>query len=217
MRCCVKFKCINCTMHLDCISPHHTMTKYQPLEGWRWDSWLFNLAWSLLFMRREPFRSLFTHTRMRWYEMKGQPNRDSNPVPPSQRSNHATNWANKAGWYPRKGAKQKSIVMKVNCTHQLGWLPEQWIWLWTSLWYYSIILGLFQTNKHQCLKILGGPIPRYKSTIFPYASWHTTVSFDLSWCGDSPSGEDAARYCHQSLESKVHVHLPSVVENTPKI
>ena len=62
-----------------------------------WDIWLFNLAWSLLFMRREPFRSLFTHKRMRWYEMKGQPNRDSNPVPPSQETNHATNWANEAG------------------------------------------------------------------------------------------------------------------------
>ena len=62
-----------------------------------WDSWLFNLAWSLLFMRREPFRSLFTHTRMRWYEMKSQANRDSNPVPLSQETNHATNWANEAG------------------------------------------------------------------------------------------------------------------------
>ena len=29
--------------------------------------------------------------------MKGQPNRDSNPVPPSQVSNHATDCANKAG------------------------------------------------------------------------------------------------------------------------
>ena len=34
---------------------------------------------------------------MRWYEMKGQPNRDSNTVPPSQETNHATNWANEAG------------------------------------------------------------------------------------------------------------------------
>ena len=34
---------------------------------------------------------------MRWYDMKGQPNRDSNPVPPSQGSNHSTNWANEAG------------------------------------------------------------------------------------------------------------------------
>ena len=34
---------------------------------------------------------------MRWYEMEGQPNRDSNPVPPSQGNNHATNWANEAG------------------------------------------------------------------------------------------------------------------------
>ena len=34
--------------------------------GMGWDNWLFNLAWSLLLMRREPFRSLFTHTRMRW-------------------------------------------------------------------------------------------------------------------------------------------------------
>ena len=30
-------------------------------------------------------------------KMKGQPNRDSNPVPPSQGSNHATNWANETG------------------------------------------------------------------------------------------------------------------------
>ena len=30
--------------------------------------------------------------------MKGQPNRDSNPVPLSQETNHATNWANKAGY-----------------------------------------------------------------------------------------------------------------------
>ena len=29
--------------------------------------------------------------------MKGQPNWDSNPVPPSQGSNHSTNWANEAG------------------------------------------------------------------------------------------------------------------------
>ena len=35
---------------------------------------------------------------MRWYDMKGQPNRDSNPVPPSQGSNHSTNWANEAGY-----------------------------------------------------------------------------------------------------------------------
>ena len=34
---------------------------------------------------------------MRWYEMKGQSNRDSNPVPTSQETNHATNWANEAG------------------------------------------------------------------------------------------------------------------------
>ena len=34
----------------------------------------------------------YLHSRMRWYEMKGQPNRDSNPVPPSQETNHATNW-----------------------------------------------------------------------------------------------------------------------------
>ena len=53
-------------------------------DGMGWDIWLFYLAWSLLFMRREPFRSLFTHTRMRWYEMKGQPNRDSNLAPLSQ-------------------------------------------------------------------------------------------------------------------------------------
>ena len=26
-------------------------------QGMGWDIWLFNLAWSLLFMRREPFRS----------------------------------------------------------------------------------------------------------------------------------------------------------------
>ena len=31
---------------------------------------------------------------MRWYDMKGQPNRESNPVPPSQGSNHSSNWAN---------------------------------------------------------------------------------------------------------------------------
>ena len=36
-----------------------------------WDSWLFNLAWSLLFMCREPFRSWFTHTRMNWCEEEG--------------------------------------------------------------------------------------------------------------------------------------------------
>ena len=30
-------------------------------------------------------------------KMKGQPNRDLNPVPPSQETNHATNWANEAG------------------------------------------------------------------------------------------------------------------------
>ena len=30
-------------------------------------------------------------------KMKGQPNRDSNPVPPSQWNNHATKWANKTG------------------------------------------------------------------------------------------------------------------------
>ena len=29
--------------------------------------------------------------------MKGQPNRDSNPTPPSQETNQASNWANKAG------------------------------------------------------------------------------------------------------------------------
>ena len=31
-------------------------------------------------------------------KMKGQPNRDLNPVPPSQWRNHATNWAKEAGW-----------------------------------------------------------------------------------------------------------------------
>ena len=30
-------------------------------------------------------------------KMKGQPNRDTNPVPPSQWRNHATDWANEAG------------------------------------------------------------------------------------------------------------------------
>ena len=30
-------------------------------------------------------------------KMKGQPNRDSNPVPPSQRYNHVTDWSNEAG------------------------------------------------------------------------------------------------------------------------
>ena len=34
--------------------------------------------------------------------MKGQPNRDLNPVPPSQETNHATNWANEAGFYIAK-------------------------------------------------------------------------------------------------------------------
>ena len=38
---------------------------------------------------------------MRWYDMKGQPNRDSNPVLPSQGSNHSTNWANEAGEFGR--------------------------------------------------------------------------------------------------------------------
>ena len=32
-------------------------------------------------------------------KMKGQPNRDSNPVSPSQETNHATNWANEAGLF----------------------------------------------------------------------------------------------------------------------
>ena len=45
---------------------------------------------------------------MRWYEMKGQPNRDLNPVPSSHGSNHATDWANEAGalW---------------NCVYALKW------------------------------------------------------------------------------------------------
>ena len=45
---------------------------------------------------------------MRWYEMKGQPNRDSNPVPPSQETNHATNWANEAGCQV-----QRSFIFKM--------------------------------------------------------------------------------------------------------
>ena len=62
------------------------------------DSWLFNLTWSLLFMSRVLFSGHKLHTRG-WGEMKmkGQPNRDLNPVPPSQWKNHATNWANEAG------------------------------------------------------------------------------------------------------------------------
>ena len=51
----------------------------------RWDSLLFNLAWSLLFMGRVPFSGHNLHTRA-WgdMKMKGQPNQDSNPLPPSQ-------------------------------------------------------------------------------------------------------------------------------------
>ena len=30
-------------------------------------------------------------------KMKGQPNQDLNPVPPSQGINHAADWANEAG------------------------------------------------------------------------------------------------------------------------
>ena len=33
--------------------------------------------------------------------MKGLPNRDSNPVPPSQWNNHAINWAYKNGKRPK--------------------------------------------------------------------------------------------------------------------
>ena len=36
-------------------------------------------------------------------KMKGQSNRDSNPVPPSQWINHATNWANEAGSFQNSG------------------------------------------------------------------------------------------------------------------
>ena len=62
-----------------------------------WDISLFDLAWSLLFMRKEPLRSLFINRRMRAYYMKGQPNRDWNTVPASEDNDHATNWANEAG------------------------------------------------------------------------------------------------------------------------
>ena len=44
---------------------------------------------------------------MRWYDMKGQPNRDSNPVPLSQETNHATNWANEAGGNIAKSLSDK--------------------------------------------------------------------------------------------------------------
>ena len=43
--------------------------------------------------------------------MKGQPNRDSNPVPLSQGSNHSTNWANEAGviiWYVGESGTKNS-------------------------------------------------------------------------------------------------------------
>ena len=67
------------------------------VKGMGWDSWLFNLAWSLLFMGRVLFSGHNLHTPG-WgdMKMKGQPNQDLNPVPPIQGSNHATNWANKA-------------------------------------------------------------------------------------------------------------------------
>ena len=63
----------------------------------RWDGWLFNLAWSLLFMGRLPFSGHDLHTRGWDLRMKGQPNPDSNPVLPCQGSNHATKWANESG------------------------------------------------------------------------------------------------------------------------
>ena len=52
-----------------------------------WDIWLFNLAWSLLFKGRVPYsgHNLQTHE-----VMKGQSNKDSNPVPPRHGSNQAT-------------------------------------------------------------------------------------------------------------------------------
>ena len=68
--------------------------------GMGWDSWLSNLAWSLPFMGRVPFSGHNLRTQG-WGDMmmKGQPNWDSNPVPPSQGSNHASDWANKAGFH----------------------------------------------------------------------------------------------------------------------
>ena len=66
-------------------------------------------------MGRVPLSGHNLHT-LGWgdMKMKGQPNRDSNPVPPSQGSNHATDWANIAGlmlWYGERSIVLKSSIM----------------------------------------------------------------------------------------------------------
>ena len=81
--------------------------------GMGWDSWLFNLAWSLLLMPKVPFSGHNLHTRG-WgdMKMKGEPNRDSNPVPPSQETpqGHERKLINLL--LPRKVMKQYCIINK---------------------------------------------------------------------------------------------------------
>ena len=62
---------------------------------------------------------------MRWHDMKGQPNRDLNPVPPSQGSNHSTNWANEAG---------PNIAVWGPQSQYLNW----WQWVRIAIEYYQL-------------------------------------------------------------------------------
>ena len=43
-------------------------------------------------------------------KMKGQPNQDSNPVPPSQGSNHTTDWANEASSVIKERVPQRLLA-----------------------------------------------------------------------------------------------------------
>ena len=94
------------------------------------------------------------HTRG-WDDMKvkGQPNWDSNPEPPSQWRNHATNWANEAG--PLSAVKGPSTQCSEGSEHYVI-TGQNSIWcvmpghLWTFqfiLWYLAWCNGQSMTSR----------------------------------------------------------------------
>ena len=105
---------------------------------------------------------------------RGKPNRNSNPVPPNQRSNHATNWAIEAGWTlwdPKARSKGRGV------------------WAWPSFCkvqpLHKICVKcfrcfLFWRKSHTANLLLLLLLPKFTSgeifTCFVMYSWHQMYS-----------------------------------------